>query len=208
MLNNSEEQWYWLVWFSNTALANHGPQTKSDWPPVLPNKVLLGNSHTAIHLYIICGCFGATGRVSSWDRGFTAAKPNIFNSSSFRKKNLTAAALIPCYTEWGSRTDTITLAYLKCRESEVLLQNWIRIYIVTRSPSGILWHWSLGNTAMGCFMMIIPIYTDVNFTYYLPISNSKQWLSTLVKSRITNGACKKYKVRDLPQWFWFSIPEM
>ena len=43
--HNSEEQWYWLVWFSNTALANHSPQTKSDWPPIFANKVLLGHSH-------------------------------------------------------------------------------------------------------------------------------------------------------------------
>lgn len=60
ILKNSDINWYD---FLNTALANHSPQTKSDWPPVFANKVLLGHSQTTIHLCIIYGCFGATGRV-------------------------------------------------------------------------------------------------------------------------------------------------
>ena len=52
-------------------------------------------------IYIICGCFGTTGRVEY-------LRQRVYNPQSLifllphplGKKNLTAAALIPCYTEW------------------------------------------------------------------------------------------------------------
>lgn len=95
MLNNSEEQWYWLVWFSNTALANHSPQTKSDWPPIFANKVLLGHSHTAIHLYNLWLLWHYR---QSWvveTEGLQPAKPNIFTSSSFREKKFDSCCSNP-----------------------------------------------------------------------------------------------------------------
>ena len=153
-------------------------------------------------IYIICGCFGTTGRVEY-------LRQRVYNPQSLifllphplGKKNLTAAALIPCYTEWGSRTDTITLAYLKCRiwgSTPKLNQNLHCNKIpkwdsMTLKPGkhchGVFHDDRNAHPLHWCKFHPTPSYQH---------RNSKQWLSTLVKSESQTELVRNIKSWDLP----------
>lgn len=110
--------------------SDHGPQDKSDWPLFLQIK-FCGNSH--IFIIYNHGCFGGYRQSEVVEtEGLQPAKPNIFTSSSFRKKKFDSCTLIPCYTEWGSKNRYYHPGLFEMQN--LGSQNWIRILHCNKIP--------------------------------------------------------------------------
>ena len=130
------------------------------------------------------------------------AKPNIFTSSSFREKNLTAPALIPCDSAMRLKNRYHYLVtYLKGRiwgstpePNQNLHCNMIPKWdSMTQKPGkhchGVFPDDRNTHALHWCKFHPTPSYQH---------RNSKQWTCHLSKIRITYGASKKHEVLGPP----------